>query len=195
MRQWFFHPLLFYPLCAALATAVIVFSLQPQAWPRPAAPVSGVWVEETLVLDGAAFEAPASSPQQAMTVMRNFLGQANSLRIAQLPNQGAPTPQENGAVIVLSPEFATALEGKPLSVEITYRPLPVNAAFGLAVSLRGSAPSPWVSRETPPQPARIRFSLPAQADVSGIGLRALSPGDDQAYGLEITRIRITPQRS
>jgi hypothetical protein len=34
--------------------------------------------------------------------------------------------------------------------------------------------------------------LPAQSTVNAIGLRAVSTGSDQAYGLEITRIRIIP---
>lgn len=196
MRLWLFHPIIFYPLCAALAAAVILFSIQPQSWPHPAAPAAGAWVDGALVLEGASLDAPAPSPEQSLTVTRDFFGRAQTLRIAQLPAYTAPpAPQDNGAVVLLAPDQAAAIENTPVRVEVTYRPLPVNAASGLAVSLRGAAPGPWASKEVPPQYARVSFTLPAQAGVTGIGLRALSTGTDQSYGLEITRIRITPQTS
>jgi hypothetical protein len=193
MRHWLFHPLLFYPLAALIAAFVIVVSLQPQAWPRDPAPVSAERDGQWLVFQGEAFNSPAvDEDKQEMTVSRDFFGRARTLSIAQKPTVPAPTPQDQGARILLSAEDAAALSGRPVTIEVSYNPLPINAATGLAVSLRGEGPSAWVSQPAPPQSATLRFQLPARGSVNAIGLRALSEGADQAYGLEITRIRVTP---
>jgi hypothetical protein len=193
MRHWLFHPIIFYPLAAVFAVLVIAISLQPQAWPRDPAPVQAERAGEWLVIQGAGFNSPEGAAAQEMTVVRDVLGRAQTLRIAERGGQTPPTPTDNGVRVLLSPEDAAALAGRPLTVEVSYNPLSMNSATALAVSLRGDGPSAWVSQEAPPQPATLRFRLPAQSSVNAIGVRALSDLDDQAYGLEITRIRITPQ--
>jgi len=193
MRHWIFHPLLFYPLAALAAALVIAVSIQPQAWPRAPAPVSGQVADGVVVLQGPGFNSPDDSPEQYMTVERDFWGNALSLSIAQLPGQPPPTPAEQGVRILLTPETIALIDDKPVRVEVSYLPLPVNPASGLAVSLQGIGPAEWVSQPAPPQPGTLLFDLPPQFAVSGIGLRALSEGTDQAYGLEITRIRIAPR--
>lgn len=195
MRHWLFHPILFYPLVLALAVGVVAYSLKLQSWPREPAPVAGALVEGAIVFEGQAFDAPAVGAEQQMYVVRDFLGHASALRIAQKPGQPAPTPAEQGARLMLTPEQAALIEDKPVVIEVTYSPLPVNAADGLAVSLQGIAPADWVSQAAPPQPNTLRFELPAQFAVNAIGLRALSEGRGQAFGLEITRVRIVPQSS
>lgn len=195
MRNWLFHPLLFYPLVLALAVGVIALSLKPQSWPREPAAIAGAASEGAIVFEDAAFDAPAVGAEQEIYVVRDFLGRAQALRIAQKPGQPPPTPAEQGARLMLTPEQAALLEDKPVTIEVTYTPLPVNAADGLAVSLQGIAPADWVSQEAPPQPGVLRFDLPAQFAVNAIGLRALSNGEGQAYGLEITRVRVIPQGS
>ncbi len=194
MRHWLFHPIIFYPLAALLAALVIALSVQPQAWPRPPAPVAGAVAQANLVLEGSAFDAPDPGAGQHMHVARDFWGQPQSLRIAQAPNQPAPRTDEHGVRLLLTPASAELLRGKPIAVEVSYNPLPINAASGLAVSLRGDGAADWVSQPAPPQPGVLRFELPASANANAIGLRALSGGTDQAYGLEITRIRASPLR-
>lgn len=192
MRNWLFHPIIFYPLAIALAVLAIAISVRPQAWPREPAPVAAQVEGSALVFEGAGFNSPAVGAEQDMTVVRDFWGRAQALRIAQLANQPPPTPAEQGARLLLTPEQAALIDDKPVTVEVTYTPLPVNAASGLAVSLQGIGPAEWVSQEAPAEPATLRFELPAQFAVNAIGLRALSDGTDQAYGLEITRVRVTP---
>jgi hypothetical protein len=192
MRHWLFHPLVFYPLAAVFAALVIAVSLRPQSWPREPAPVAGALTDGAIVIEGAAFNSPDGSPEQDMSVERNFWGEAQSLHIAQKPNQPPPTPAEQGVRILLTPEQTALIDEKPVTVEVSYLPLPVNPASGLAVSVQGIGPAEWVSQPTPAQQGTVRFELPPQIAVSGIGLRALSEGTDQAYGLEITRIRVTP---
>ncbi|MEQ1619622.1 MAG: hypothetical protein ABL883_14905 [Terricaulis sp.] len=189
MRHWLFHPLLFYPLAALLAVALVAISIRPQSWPKQPAPAAGSMQGQTIVLEGAAFDAPAIGAEQDMTVKRDYWGRALSLMIAQKPGQPAP--------ILLTGERAAMLEGNPVTVEVNYLPLPINAASGLAVSVQGIGPAEWVSQPTPPQPGALRFELPPQIAVDAIGLRALSDGTDQAYGLEITRVSVSvaaPQR-
>jgi len=192
MRNWLFHPLIFYPLAVAFAALVIAISVRPQAWPREPAPVAAQVQDGALVFEGAGFDAPAVGAEQDMAVVRDFWGRAQALRIAQLPNQPPPTPAEQGARLLLTPEQAALINDKPVTVEVTYTPLPVNAASALAVSLQGIGPAEWVSQPAPAEPATLRFDLPAQFAVNAIGLRALSNGTDQSYGLEITRVRVTP---
>jgi len=192
MRNWLFHPILFYPLAAIFAVLIVAVSIRPQAWPREAAPTAAQVDAGALVFAGEAFNSPAIGPEQNMTVVRDFWGRAQALRIAQLPNQPPPTPAEQGARLLLTPEQAALIDDKPVTVEVTYNPLQINPASGIAVSLQGIGPAEWVSQEAPSEPATLRFELPAQFAVNAIGLRALSTGADQAYGLEITRVRVTP---
>lgn len=192
MRNWLFHPILFYPLILIFGVLVLAVSIRPQAWPREAAPVAAQVEGSSLVFTGQAFNSPAVGAEQSMTVIRDFWGNALTLRIAQLPNQPPPTPAEQGARLLLTPEQAELIDDKPVTVEVSYEPLPINAATGMAVSLQGIGPAEWVSQEAPSEPATLRFELPAQFAVNAIGLRALSTGTDQAYGLEITRVRVTP---
>jgi hypothetical protein len=193
MRHWLFHPIIFYPLVAVFALLVIAISLSPQSWPREPARVHAVRDGEWLVYQGEGFNSPEVGPSQEMMVMRDFLGRPQTLRIAERGRQATPNSSEQGTRILLSPDDAAAISGRPVTIEISYNPLAVNAATGLAVSLRGDSASEWVSQPAPAQPATLRFRLPPTANVNAIGLLTLSNSDDQAYGLEITRIRLTPQ--
>lgn len=192
MRHWLFHPVLFYPLAIAFAVFVIAVSVKPQSWPRPPTPVAAERAEGALVFAGPGFNAPDDPPEQHMTVTRDFFGHPKTLRIAVLPDQPAPTPNEEGVRRLLTPADAAFIGDKPVTVEVTYIALPVNAASGLSVSLQGIGPAEWVTQQTPPLPGTLRFELPPQIAVNAIGLRAISDSDDYAYGLEITRIRIIP---
>ncbi|GAM97995.1 hypothetical protein U91I_01625 [alpha proteobacterium U9-1i] len=195
MRNWLFHPLIFYPLAALFAALVIAVSIEPQKWARPAAPVEGAIVQGALVLEGAAFNSPDDSPEQEMTVVRDFLGRAQTLRIAVKPEQPAPTPAEQGIRVELSPNAAAVIGERPVRIEVSYNPLPVNPADALAVSLQGIAPADWVTQPIPPQSGMVAFDVPASTAVNAIGLRAISAGEGQTYGLEITRIKVIPQGS
>jgi hypothetical protein len=193
MRNWLFHPLIFYPLAIVFAVLVITISVRPQSLPRDPAPVAGRVVENALVYAGPGFDSPANSAEQNMTVTRDFWGRPRTLRIAVLPNHAAPTPAEQGVRVLLTPQDAARIANRPVTVEVSYNPLPVNAAQGLAVSLQGSGATAWVGQTIRPQPATVRFELPPQTEVNAIGLRALNEGAEAAFGLEITRIRVIPR--
>ncbi len=195
MRSWLFHPLLFYPLVISIGALVIFVGLKPQSWPREPAPVAAQLVDGALVFEGEAFDSPAVGPEQNMTVVRDFWGHAQALRIAQLPGQPMPTPAEQGVRLLLTPEQAALLEDKPVTIEVTYNPLPINMASNLAVSVQGIGPAEWVSLALPPEPSTLSFEAPAQFAVNGIGLRALYGDGRQAHGLEITRVVVTPHNS
>ncbi|MBN8605830.1 MAG: hypothetical protein J0L81_02855 [Caulobacterales bacterium] len=192
MRSWLFHPLVFYPLILVLAALVIAVSLKPQAWPREPAPVAAQVIDGALVFEGQAFNSPAVGAEQNMSVVRDFWGAAQALRIAQKPGQPPPTPAEQGARLLLTTEQAALIDDRPVTIEVTYNPIPINAASELAVSLQGIGPADWVSQPSPPQTGTLTFQLPPQFAVNAIGLRALSGNADQAYGLEITRVRVIP---
>ena len=196
MRHWLFHPIIFYPLAILIAAAAVVVSLRPQSWPREPAPVAGVQDGEWLVFEGSGFDSPDRGAEE-MTVVRDFFGRALRLRVAQPAAQAAtpPRPEDQGTRLLISPEDSAALSDRPLTIEITYNPLPVNAANQLAVSLRSTdnGPSLWITQTAPPETATLRFQLPARSAVNAIGIRAVTTASDQAYGLEITRIRIQPR--
>jgi hypothetical protein len=193
MRHWLLHPIIFYPLAIVIAGLAIVVSLRPQSWPREPAPVSAVRDGEWLVYQGEGFNTPDQGAEE-VTVVRDYLGRPLRLRVAQTMAQPAPQPADEGTRILLSSEDAALLDGKPLTVEVSYNPLPVNAANQLAVSARGSSGSaPWVTLTAPPETATLRFNLPPQNGLSAIAIRPISNLGDMAYGLEITRIRVMPR--
>jgi hypothetical protein len=193
MRHWLFHPLVFYPLAILAALLVIAISIKPQSWPRTPAPVAARLDDGALVYAGESFDSPAVSPEQRLMVHRDFWGRPRTLSIAVLQDQPPPTPAERGVRILMTPEDAARIGDRPVTIEVSYNPLPVNAASGLAVSLQGIGPAAWVAQDIRPQPSTVRFELPAQFAVNAIGLRALNQGGNQAFGLEITRIRIIPR--
>lgn len=193
MRNWLFHPIIFYPLAILVAALAIVISLRPQSWPRDPAPVEAVQDGEWLVYQQEAFNTPDPGAEE-MTVVRDYWGRPLRLRIAQTTAQPPPQPDEPGARILISAEDSAVISNRPVVVEVSYNPLPVNAANQLAVSLRSSnGGSDWITLDAPPENATLRFNLPARTSVNAIGLRPISNMPDQAYGLEITRIRIMPR--
>jgi hypothetical protein len=193
MRSWVFHPLIFYPLALLLAGLAITVSLKPQAWPREPAPVAAASTQGALVFGGEAFDSPQPSPDQNLTVIRDFWGKAQTLRIAVHQDQPQPpTPNDRGVRLLLTPQDAAALNGRPLTVEVSFDALPVNAAQALAISVQGEGPVAWASQPLPNENATLRFELPAQANPNAIGLRAINAGGNAAFGVEITRIRIIP---
>ncbi len=191
--RFIMQPLIFYPLAIVVAAGIILFGLEPQRLPRDPRPVAGEVQGQALVLGPAAFDAPSPSPDQHLTVMRDFWGRPLTLRIAVLPDQPEPTPAERGVRILLSPEAAARVTDTPVTVEVSYNPLNINTATGLAVSLQGIAPADWVIQEIAAQPGVVSFTLPAQKAVDAIGFRAISSNNDQAYGVEITNVRVLPQ--
>lgn len=194
MRHWLLHPVIFYPLVAVVAVLLIGASLRPQAWPRTPTAAAGAMAEGALVLEGEALGAPAPEAAQEVFVPRDFWGRAQALRIAVKPEQAAPGPSDTGVRVLLAPA-AAALLARPVVVEVTYSPLPVNAATALAVSAQGEGQAAnWATQALPAQAGVVRFSLPAAAGATALGLRAITTNTDQTYGVEITRIRIVPTR-
>lgn len=192
MRNWLFHPLLFYPLVAILAAVVIFVSIRPQSWPRQPAPVAGEIQRGILVLQREAFNSPDKSPEQNLTIARDLWGHAQTMHIAVLPGMPPPTPAETGVRILLTEQSAAVLGDGPVTVDVSYRPQPVNTAKALAVSLQGIGPADWVTQPIQPQAGLLRFQLPPGLSPNAIGLRVISDETDQSYGLEIVRIAAYP---
>jgi hypothetical protein len=192
MRNWLFRPILFYPLLLVGAALLVLASLSPLSWARPEAPTSGVMRDGALVLEGEALGTPAMSPEQQVFVVRDIMGHASALRVAVIPGQTIPTPAETGVRVLLDDAAARFIEDKPVDVQIDYRPIPLNMASGLAVSLQGVGPAQWVAQPIAVETGSLHFRLPAQMAVNAIGLRALNEGADRNFGVEIVRIRVTP---
>ncbi len=194
MRNWLFHPLLFYPLVALAALAVVGLSVRPQSWPRAPAPVAGEVRGGVLVLERDAFNSPENGPHQSLNVSRDFWGKAETLHVAVMPGQAEPTA-DPGVRVLVGSEGAQILRGGAVTVEVHYRPQPVNTATGLAVSLQGGTSPVWVTQPMQPQAGVLRYALPADPGATAIGLRAISTQQDQLYGVEIVRIVAYPTRA
>jgi hypothetical protein len=86
-----------------------------------------------------------------------------------------------------------AIDGKTLTIEVTYNPLPLNAATAMAVSVQGIGPAEWVTMSAPSPPqGPLTFEVPPQLAPEGIGIRVLAGQTQEAFGLEITKIKVTP---
>lgn len=193
MRSWLFKPLIFYPLVLIAAAVLVLISFSPLSWPHPQAPAASAIHDGALVLQGEALGAPASGADQVVHVVRDFFGAVHGLRIAVLPEQAAPTPQDPGVRILLDREAAQMLEDKAVQVHIDYRPIPLTTASVLAVTLEGGRLLDWTSQPIDPEGGAVDFTLPAQTAVSALGLRAVQEDEEEHnFGVEIIRIRVTP---
>lgn len=192
MRHWTFHPLILYPFMAAVAVLLILISLRPDFAMGAPAPQAGRIAGGAVVLQGAALTRPEVQPGQVVHVMRDGWGRPISLRIAVLPAQPAPTPADTGVQFLLDNETAAAIDNRPVTLEVTVRPVAVTTASGLAARIDGTARAEWLSQDVSPQAQIIRFDFPAQQGVKAIGLRVISTNTDYNYGFEIVRIRIAP---
>jgi hypothetical protein len=193
MRFWLFHPAAFYPIVLVLAVLVVGLSLKPQMIPRHPAAVAGERDGPTILLQREAFNAPTDPPQEHVTVVRNFWGQPQSLRIAALPGVGPPTNRERGVEILLTPATARMLSNRHLLVEVTYQPLAVNAAPMLAVAAINANPVRWMRRTIPPLSGIVQYELPPTPDMQSIGLRPIHSDGTMAFGVEIISVRVWPR--
>lgn len=193
MRHWLFHPLIFYPLIILIAGLAIVASMEPQNWPRTPAPVAAQRAGHSLIWAGEGFNSPQLAPEQRLTIERDLMGRAKDIHLAVLPDLGAARADETGLQLLLTPEDAAMLRNRRVTVQISYQPLPVNAASGLAVSLQGGRTSIWVTKDAPSPPqGTLNYELPPQATPTAIALRVISTTSGEAYGLEITKVQLTP---
>ncbi|MFT3729185.1 MAG: hypothetical protein QM759_15285 [Terricaulis sp.] len=194
MRHWIFHPLIFYPLVLLIAGLAIFASLEPQNWPRKPAPVAGRHEGASLVWERGGFNSPDVGPEQRLTVERDLWGQAQGMRIAQVPNQPPPTPAEQGVRILFTPQDAALIDGKAVTAEITYAPLPFNSATSMALSVQGIGPAEWTTVAAPSPPeGPLKFELPPQLAPDGLGIRVLAGQTGaEAFGLEIIKVKLTP---
>ena len=193
MRHWLFSPYAFYPLATILAVSVILLSMDPFGFRREPEMQAGRIDQGVIVLEGAAFDAPESSPDQVIHVRREDFGRAVALRVAVLPGQPPPSAAEPGARILLTPETAALLSDRPVQVRVAYASLPTNPASALAVSLQGAGPAGWVIQDLPIGEGQAAFELEPQAAVNAIGLRAIGSHTDFNSGIEIQRIEVTPK--
>ncbi|MET0181619.1 MAG: hypothetical protein ABW199_01910 [Caulobacterales bacterium] len=192
MRHWTFHPLFLYPCMAAIAIALILLSLRPDFALGAPAPQVGRVNGGAVILQGAALSQPEVQPDEVVHVLRDSWGRPSSIRIAVLPNQPAPGPADTGVRFLLDPQTAAAVAGKPVTLEITLRPVFITSAASLAASLQGAGPAEWKTQEVSPQAQIVRFDFPSVEGLQAVGLRPISNYADYNYGFEIVRIRIAP---
>ena len=189
--DWWFYPAIF-----AIAAALIFASLGFEAF----APGGGG--AQKAERDGKAYVYNAAALAEGIAVSEGHLRHvtrdmgvsARSIRVGVRPGLGAPTPSSIGAALRFDPSDAAALVGRPIHVEVTVRRISVTTAAALAVSLQSSAPTIWTTAAIPMDDGVMAFDLPALdgPTPNGLGLWLVSDKTDYNYGVEISRIAITP---
>ena len=191
---------LFYPLIVLASAALIITSLGFSLTPIVSAPVQGRAVAGGLEFGLNDLARVDPGAEQLVFVSRTFNGGIDGVQIATRRVTALPSPTSRGARLVLAPEAARALAGKPLRVWIKYRPLVENSATQLALSAQGAGPGVWVSKTVSAAGETIlQFDLPAPTD-GQLSAIALWPQPQTSntyywnYGLEILAARVESAR-
>jgi hypothetical protein len=204
------RPIFFYPLAALVATGTILASMGTALIPHEPAAQAGASAGGTYVFGADSLQHVQVGAAQEYYLQRTAAGAPGSIQIATKKTYGAPGASDPGLRLMLTPQAAASLAGKPLRVDLQVRPLLYTTAPRLAVSAQSQgAPTQWVSEPFPStaierfsndptkSAAWISFALPAQAGpVNAIGLwpeADLSGGQPTLnYGVEILQLRIAP---
>lgn len=211
MFGWVLRPIFFYPLAAIVATVTILASMNYALVPHEPTPQAGVAQEGVLVFGPAALQHVDVGPAQEYYLQRNPNGAPGSIQIATKKAHTVPGPGDHGVRLLLSPQTAADLAGKPLRIDVQLRPLLYTTAPRLSVSAQTQgAPNAWVAQPFPRTAIErfstdaaksavwVTFALPATAGApTAIGLwpDADRTGGEQAslnVGVEIVQIRIAP---
>jgi hypothetical protein len=184
----------FYPALLIVAVALVLVSLGAGAFGRTVRAQSGQRAESALVF---APEALANGLQtrngHVLHVAREFGLSPRAVRIGVRPGMEAPTADRAGAELLLTPETGALLAGKPLRVEVSIKRITVTNAVALAVAAQTGGPIGWTVQTMPAEDGVMTFDLPATgAPLKALGFWVLSDKTDYNYGVEITRVRVTP---
>jgi hypothetical protein len=185
----------FYPLLLAAAAALILASLGFDAFVRGGEPQKAERDGPAYVFNAGALAGGIEVPAGHLRHVTRDLGvSARAVRIGVRPGLGAPTPTSKGAVLLFDPADAAALAGRALHVEVRIKRINVTTAASLAVSVQNGAPTMWTTMAIPAENGVMAFDLPSSAGPlpQGLGLWLVNDKTDYNYGVEISRIAITP---
>ncbi|MBI1251482.1 MAG: hypothetical protein GC189_08425 [Alphaproteobacteria bacterium] len=189
--MWIFRWWIFYPLAALAAALFIVASMGPGLIAAEPRPVFGRIEESALVLDGESLSHPRPSPDTVFHIARNARWAPVGLRVATLEGAG-PIGAGQGLRIILAPERAAELAGRPLRVQVAIRSVPVTTAEALAVGVDRGAEVQWSTQPTTQLEGVLTYAFPAASGGPiAIALRPETTLTGYHYGVEIAAIRIT----
>jgi hypothetical protein len=182
----------FYPLAALAAAAAIAASFGPELLPNKAAPQAGRLERGALVYDATALAHMDVPDTQVAHVDRDDYWRAAVMQIATRRTRLDPSPALPGARLLLTPDQAAALAGKPIRVQVRVRPLPYTTAVSLAVSAQTGGPVAWTAQKLPAESAALSFHLPAieGSPPQAIGFWPVTAARDYDYGVEIVEVRV-----
>jgi hypothetical protein len=186
----------FYPLLLAVACVLVLASLGFDVFVRGGQPQRAARAGGAFVFDAGALAGGINVEAGHLRHVTRDLGvSARAVRVGVRPGQGAPTPTSTGAVLLLDPADAAAFAGKALRVEMRIKRISVTTAASVAVSVQHGAPTTWVTAPIPAENGVMTFDLPASAATPprGLGIWLISDKTDYNYGVEISRVSITPQ--
>jgi len=185
----------FYPLLLAIAAALIMASFGLDMFAQGGSPQKAQRDGASYVFNaGALADGIEPSNGHLFHVTRDLGVSARAVRIGVRPGAGAPGPMSAGAVLLFDRADASAFAGKALHVELNIKRISVTTAASLALSIQNGEPASWASVAIPADNGVMAFDLPASTGPAprGLGLWVISDKTDYNYGVEISRIAVTP---
>lgn len=185
----------FYPLLLAVAAVLIVASLGFDVFAHGGGAQKAQRDGAAYVFNaGALADGIEPSDGHLFHVTRDLGVSARAVRIGVRPGLGAPTSTGGGAVLLFDATDASAFAGKALHVELNIKRISATTAASLAVSAQNGTATTWATTAIPAENGVMRFDLPASAGPppKGLGLWVISDKMDYNYGIEISRIAVTP---
>jgi hypothetical protein len=186
----------FYPVATLIAAGLIVASLGGGAFESPPTAQTAERAEGALVYGPRALAHGATADfAHVIHVRRGDGWTPDALRIAVLPDRGAPSPAESGVRILIADVDGQALAGRPVEVTLDTRSLTVTQGTELAVSLQNDGPITWVTQPLPRDGGVLTYVLPATEGrpPQALGLWAIAAKSDYNYGTEILSATLRPQ--
>lgn len=184
----------FYPLILVVAVALVLVSLGGDIFDRSASPQPAAREAAAFVYGADALaDGIKTADGHMLHALRDFGVSTRAVRIGVRPGMGGPSPATRGALLLMTPADAALLAGRPVHVEVSFKRINVTTAAGLAASLQSDGPVVWSIATTPSENGVIAFDLPASAGpLKGLGLWVMSDKADYNYGLEISRVVVSP---
>jgi hypothetical protein len=194
MKSLLFNRMIFYPLLALAAALLITLSLRPEWPPQPRISVAAERVGDALVFGVEALRQIDPGAEHVSHIARDEAGRPSGLRLARtMAALAGPNPDDPGASLALTAPDQDALAGRPVVIEIFYRPVAVSQADALAVGLDDGTTTLWADAPLAPHEGMLRLLLPAQAaPPQRLALRLQSARSDYNFGVELVEVRITP---
>ena len=185
VRSFVFKWYVLFPLLAVAGATAIAASLRPN-WPPPAPLATATASPSGVTAAADALTGLEPGPGHVQHLAYGPRGDVTGVRLARRSDAGP----EASARLALAGS-ASALAGRPVVVNLAYRPLPITTAEG--VGFAWAPEGPWTSVALTPGEGLARVTLPAPSTgPEAIFLRIESARTDYNYGVELVELVLAP---